>query len=174
MHSFPLIEADLLHADLLNKDTVILDATFTLPNQGRLPRHEFESCHLPGAQFFDIEEIKDTGNPLPHMLPKPEDFATAAGALGIGEDTRVILYDNHRFMASARAWWMFRVFGHDNVRILDGGLARWLQMGYETESLNSSPRPQRQFSARFQKEWVSGFEDLHPVSYTHLTLPTKA
>ncbi len=81
---------------------MILDATFFLPNQGRNAEQEYQNEHLPGARFFDIDQIADRASSLPHMLPSPEFFAASAGALGIANDTHVIAYDNNSFMASAR------------------------------------------------------------------------
>lgn len=128
---------------------VILDASFFLPRQNRNAKQEFNEQHIPGAQFFDIDEIADQQSPLPHTLPNAEQFAEQIGQLGIDNQTCVIVYDNNHFFASARVWWMFRVFGHDNIKVLDGGLRRWEQLGYPTtsEATKSTAKP---FESKFR------------------------
>jgi thiosulfate/3-mercaptopyruvate sulfurtransferase len=125
----------------------ILDATYFLPVQKRDARAEFEQAHIPGAAFFDIDAIADRASALPHMLPDAASFAAGAGALGIGNDSEVVVYDAHGLMSAARAWWMFRAFGHDRVALLDGGLPKWLAEGRPVETGPASPRPRR-FAAR--------------------------
>lgn len=127
-----LVNCDWLRQNLYNPDQVILDATFFLPRQQRDALGEFQRRHIPDAQFFDIDEIADLTSPLPHTLPSAEQFSKQVGELGIGNDTRIIVYDNNHFFASARAWWMFRVFGHAEVKVLDGGLAAWLNRSLPT------------------------------------------
>jgi thiosulfate/3-mercaptopyruvate sulfurtransferase len=105
----------------------VVDATFFLPGAGRDAREEYRRRHIPGAVFFDIDQIRDPENPLPHMLPNPEAFAREVGRLGIGDGAHVVAYDTHGLMSAARAWWMFRVFGHQDVAVLDGGLPQWLR-----------------------------------------------
>ena len=102
-----------------------LDGSWYLPAEGRDAAAEFAAAHVPGGQFFDIDRIADTASPLPHMLPSPADFAAAVGAMGIGEGDRVIVYDSAGLMSAARVWWMFRVFGHAEVAVLDGGFPKW-------------------------------------------------
>lgn len=155
----PLIDAEWLAAHLDDPDLVVLDASFFLPNQGRDAHQEYLAAHLPGAGFFDIDAIADHASPLPHMLPAPDFFAQAAGALGIGPETLVVAYDHNSFMASARVWWTFRVFGHERVRVLDGGLARWRALGLP---LAAGPvaAPPREFAASFHPGWVRGLEEM--------------
>jgi thiosulfate/3-mercaptopyruvate sulfurtransferase len=125
----------------------IIDATWYLPQARRDARAEFARAHLPGAVFFDIDEIADLAPPPPHLLPVAAAFARAVGALGIGSGDRVIAYGARNFIASARAWWTFRVFGHDAVSVLDGGLPKWRAEGRPLESGVPAPPP-RAFSAR--------------------------
>src|SRR4029453_7697175 len=99
----------------------------------RNARAEFEEGHIPGAVFFDIDRIADTSASLPHMLPSPEGFAASVGALGIGSDDRVIVYDVRGTVSAARVWWTFRAFGHQRVAVLDGGLAVWRSQGRPLE-----------------------------------------
>jgi len=130
----PLVSAEWLAERLDSPDLVILDATFFLPTQGRNARDEYLHAHIPGAHFFDIDVVADHTTNLPHMLPMESDFSLAASQLGIEEFTTVVVYDRNDFMASARAWWTFRVFDHDHVLVLDGGLARWQALGLPTRS----------------------------------------
>ncbi|RYU62379.1 3-mercaptopyruvate sulfurtransferase [Methylolobus aquaticus] len=153
-----LLDCEALAACLGTAGTVLLDATFFLPSQGRDAAAEFRAAHLPGAQFFDIDAVADHSTALPHMLPKPAEFAAAVGALGIDNGTHVVAYDANSFMASARAWWMFRVFGHDRVSVLDGGLAAWRARGQPVQSAPSPPVAVRRFEAGFRPELVRDLE----------------
>ena len=150
----PLVSTEWLAAHLSEPDLKVIDATFYLPHLGRDAAAEFAQAHLPGAVFFDIEAIADHANPLPHMLPDAKAFADAVGALGIAAGDRVVAYGGKGLIASARAWWMFRVFGHDRVAVLDGGTARWKQEGRPLESGRPAPAPER-FSATFRPELVA-------------------
>jgi thiosulfate/3-mercaptopyruvate sulfurtransferase len=150
----PLVSTEWLAAHLSEPDLKVIDATFYLPHLQRDAAAEFAQAHLPGAVFFDIEAIADHANPLPHMLPDAKAFADAVGALGIAAGDRVVAYGGKGLIASARAWWMFRVFGHDRVAVLDGGLARWRQEGRRLEAGRPAPAPER-FSATFRPELVA-------------------
>ena len=97
----------------LKPNTVFLDATFHLPNSGRNALDEFNNKHIPNARFFDIDQISDKKSSLPHMLPDEEYFSKMVSSLGIKNDDTVIVYDNSIFFSSARAWWMFKIFGHE-------------------------------------------------------------
>ena len=124
-------------------DLRVLDATWFLPTVQRDARQEYAAAHIPGAVYFDIDRIADPDSPLPHMLPSAERFAAEVGALGIGDGDQVVVYDNNGFSASARAWWMFRVFGHDRVAVLDGGLGRWRAEGRPVDDQPVTPSPRR-------------------------------
>jgi thiosulfate/3-mercaptopyruvate sulfurtransferase len=108
---------------------------------------------MPGAVYFDIDEVKDTRNPLPHMLPSPDDFARAVGALGIGSGDRIVAYGGRYGIASARVWWTFRVFGHDAIAVLDGGFPKWRAEGRALQSGENRPAPGR-FTANYRPELV--------------------
>lgn len=149
----PLIGTDELARHLGAQDLVVVDGSFFLPAQNRDAKAEYRQTHIPGARFFDIDTIADHSSPLPHMLPSPENFAAAVAKLGIGNDTLVVAYDSNDFMASARVWWTFRVFGHDSVAVLDGGLARWLQEGRPVDGENADCRTQN-FEAVFRPQLV--------------------
>lgn len=147
----PLVTTEWLAAHLGEPDLRVVDATSYLPHLKRDARAEFEQVHIPGAVFFDIDAVADHSIPLPHMLPTPAAFAEAVGALGIGRGDRVVAYGGRGLIASARVWWTFRVFGHDQVLVLDGGLAKWRKEGRPVGSGTPSPAPRR-FAATLHKE----------------------
>lgn len=141
-------------AERLNAgDIRVVDATYYLPAQGKNGHAEYERCHITGAVFFDIDAIADTANPLPHMLPSPEKFSARVRKLGLGDGNRIVVYDQHGLMSAARAWWMFRIFGHRDVAVLNGGLPKWLAEGRPTEDL-PPPARERHFTARFDNTRV--------------------
>ena len=120
-----LVSTEWLAAEMGKSDLRIIDATMFLPAHKRDARAEFEAAHIPGAVFFDIEEVSDTANPLPAMLPSPEKFASRCQALGLGDGSRIVVYDNSPLKSAARVWWMLGLFGAHEVAILDGGFAKW-------------------------------------------------
>jgi thiosulfate/3-mercaptopyruvate sulfurtransferase len=156
----PLVSTAWLAEHLGSPDLVVLDGSFFLPNQNRNAQTEYQQAHIPGGLFFDIDAIADHNTALPHMLPTPEDFADAVGKLGIGNETLVVAYDSNFFMASARVWWTFRVFGHDRVAVLDGGMARWQQEGRPVNADSVEAKPQH-FNAGFRPELVRSIEQVH-------------
>jgi len=124
-----LVSTEWLGAELGASDLRVIDATFFLPDSGRDARAEYQAGHIPGAVFFDIEEVSDPGNPLPHMLPSEHKFASRMQSLGLGDGNRFVVYDNSPLHSSARAWWMLRIFGAHYVALLDGGLGKWKAEG---------------------------------------------
>jgi thiosulfate/3-mercaptopyruvate sulfurtransferase len=135
-------------------DISIIDCSWHLPTAKRDPRAEFLVEHIPGAQFFDIDLISDTESPLPHMLPKPEKFASQVRKMGIGDGKKVICYDSVGLFSAARVWWMFKVFGHDDVAVLDGGLRKWKSENLQLEEGPPAKPQERHFTARFQSMMV--------------------
>ncbi|MGZ8916380.1 MAG: 3-mercaptopyruvate sulfurtransferase [Methylobacter sp.] len=152
----------LLRHHLDRSDLVILDATFFLPRQQRNAREEFKLRHIESAQFFDIDNIADPSSTLPHTLPGADQFARQVGRLGIDNDTWVCVYDDNHFFASARAWWMFRVFGHNRVKILDGGLTRWKQLSFPLTDETKKPMP-KTFNAVFRPELFADLEQMRTL-----------
>lgn len=146
-----LVSCEWLHQNLDRHEQVILDASFFLPRQQRNPKEEFKVNHIPGAHFFDIDEIADLQTPLPHTLPSVEQFSRQVGQLGIDNQTDIIIYDENHFFASARAWWMFRGFGYNKVNVLDGGLKRWKQLSYPMSDDMTKPKA-KQFESVFRPE----------------------
>jgi thiosulfate/3-mercaptopyruvate sulfurtransferase len=143
-----LVSTEWLASHLTAPDLRIVDASWYLPFMQRDGKKEYAERHIPGAVYFDIDDISDTESSLPHMLPSPEKFASRMRRLGIGDGNRVVVYDgsdNH--LSAPRAWWMFRVFGHNDVAVLNGGLKKWLAEGRPVEDLPPLPR-ERHFTAR--------------------------
>lgn len=141
-----LKSAEWLAGQLGKKDVAIVDGSYYLPTQKRDAREEYLAAHIPGAVFFDINAVADDSTDLPHMLPGPDQFAEAAGALGISENDTIVIYDGLGFFSAPRVWWTFRIFGARNVFILDGGLPAWKQEGRPTEA-GEVKRPKRTFNA---------------------------
>ena len=129
-----LVSTDWLDARLGEPDLRVVDASWFMPASGRSGRDEYLAAHIPGAVFLDIDALSDRSNPAPHMLPSPEDFGAAMGALGIGRDDCIIVYDNSPIRTAARGWFMLRHFGAENVAILDGGFQKWVAEGKPTEA----------------------------------------
>jgi len=142
-----LIDTASLAAQLGAPDLKVVDATWFLPTIARDAKAEYATAHIPGAVYFDIDEVADEASPLPHMLPDPVKFSSRVRRLGLGDGTRIVIYDNNRYSASARAWWMFRLFGHPDVAVLDGGLAKWRAEGRPVTDEPVVPR-QAHFTAR--------------------------
>jgi thiosulfate/3-mercaptopyruvate sulfurtransferase len=135
-----------LAGHLADPDVVVVDGTWHLPGAGRDARAEYETGHIPGAVFFDIDAIADTTNPLPHMLPTVETFVTAVSALGIDERQKIVCYDGIGMFSAPRVWWTFQVMGAKDVVLLEGGLPRWKAEGRELEA-GTVTRPPRTFNA---------------------------
>jgi len=143
-----LVSTEWLAEHLKAPDLRIVDASWYLPTMSRDGKTEYRDAHIPGAVYFDIDEIADLDIPLPHMLPSPEKFAARMRRLGIGDGNRIVVYDgsdNH--LSAPRAWWMFRVFGHTDVAVLNGGFKKWKAEGRPVEDLPPLPR-ERHFTAR--------------------------
>jgi thiosulfate/3-mercaptopyruvate sulfurtransferase len=129
-----IVQAGWLLAEYQKSDVRVVDATLFLPDHQRNARAEFEAAHVPGAVFLDLDEVTDPSSGLPHMLPLPEKFASRAQAMGLGDGSRIIVYDNSPLKSAARAWWMFQLFGAHSVAVLDGGLDAWKAAGGGLES----------------------------------------
>lgn len=128
-----LVSTEWLAKEMGASDLRIVDATLFL--DARDASADYEADHIPGAVFMDLANLVDTTSPYPLMLPKPEKFASRMQSLGLGDGSRIVLYDNSPFKSAARAWWMLAiVFGAHGVAVLDGGLAKWKAEGRPTES----------------------------------------
>ena len=143
-----LVSTEWLAEHMSAPDIRIVDATSFLPGTGRNAKAEYRACHIPGAIFFDIDDVADDCEDLPHMVPSPEKFASRVRRLGLGDGNRIIVYDaNGGAMAACRVWWMFRLFGHEDVAVLNGGLPKWLAEDRPTDDMPPVP-PERHFTAR--------------------------
>ncbi|WP_145110690.1 3-mercaptopyruvate sulfurtransferase [Cereibacter sediminicola] len=130
-----LVSTDWLAAHLRDPDLRILDGSWYLPQENRDPRAEYEAEHIPGARFFDIDEIADLRSALPHMAPPPEKFISRMRAMGIGDGHQVVIYDGSGLRSAARVWWTFRLMGKTDVAVLDGGLPKWKAEGHPVEDM---------------------------------------
>ena len=130
-----LVSTAWLDAHLKDPDLRVIDASWYLPAMGRDARAEYEAGHIPGARFFDIEEISETRSPLPHMAPPVEKFISRMRAMGIGDGHQVVIYDGAGLYSAARVWWLFRLMGKTDVAVLDGGLPKWRAEGRPVDDL---------------------------------------
>lgn len=130
-----LVSTDWLARHLNDPDLRILDASWHMPATGRDARAEYEAEHIPGARFFDIDEISDQRSALPHMAPTPEKFISRMRAMGIGDGHQVVVYDSKNIWSAPRVWWTFRLMGKTDVAVLDGGLPKWKAEGRPLEDM---------------------------------------
>lgn len=150
----PIVSTDWLAGQINSPDIRVVDASWYLPASRRDPHAEFFAAHIPGAVFLDLDRVSDRSSPLPHMMPSPEEFAREVGGLGIGNHHHVVGYDGSGAnLSAARVWYMFRVFGHNRVSVLDGGMVKWKQEGRPLES-GEAPATQARFTARFNPGMV--------------------
>lgn len=136
-----LVTTKWLAKNVNDPNTIVLDGTYHLPTAGRNAKTEFLSQHIEGAVFFDIDDICDKDSSLPHMLPSADLFSKKVGDLGIANGMHIVVYDVYGMQSAARTWWMFKVFGHDKVSILSGGLPKWIKEGNTASSVPSVLTP---------------------------------
>jgi len=130
-----LVSTDWLAAHLKDPDLRIFDASWHMPDSGRDARAEYEAAHIPGARFFDIDEISDHRSELPHMAPPVEKFISRMRAMGVGDGHQVVVYDTVGIFSAARVWWLFRLMGKTDIAVLDGGLPKWQAEGRPVEDM---------------------------------------
>ncbi len=130
-----LVSTQWLAAHLKDPDLRILDASYYLPDMGRDAKAEYAEAHIPGARYFDIDDVSDARSDLPHMAPTTEKFMSRLRAMGVGDGHQVVVYDGAGLFSAARVWWLFRLMGKEDVAVLDGGLPKWLAEGRETEDM---------------------------------------
>jgi thiosulfate/3-mercaptopyruvate sulfurtransferase len=155
----PLVSTDWLAAHLDDPRVRVVDASFKMPGILPLPKDDYLAAHIPGAVFFDVDAVSDHGNPLPHMFPHAEQFGRDVGGLGIGNDDTVVVYDAGGWVAGPRVWWMFLSYGHDKVRVLDGGLKKWRAEDRPVQSGAVTPKPAI-FRASFDPKRVRTIEQM--------------
>jgi thiosulfate/3-mercaptopyruvate sulfurtransferase len=164
----PLVSPSWLASRLQDPNTIILDAT--LPPVGITPpvdtRASYFEGHIPGALFFDIEELSDHATSLPHMLPTPEDFSRSMSALGVADNSTIVIYEQQGVFSAPRAWWMLRTLGAQQVYVLDGGLRAWTDAGLRTES-GLVQRTPATFRATLNREAVKNLSQLKEKIVNH-------
>ena len=148
-----LVSTDWLVQHLKDPDLRVLDASWYLPDAGRDPKAEYDAAHIPGARFFDIDDISDARSDMPHMAPPAEKFMSRMRALGVGDGHQVIVYDGAGLLSAARVLWLFRLMGQENVAVLDGGLPKWQAEGHPVEDMPPIARD-RHMTVRFQNHLV--------------------
>ena len=157
--SSPLVSTAWLAERIGQPDLRIIDASWYLPAMNRDGRREFEQDHIPGAVFFDLDEISDPSSDLPHMLPDPAGFGSAVAALGIDDSDEIIVYDGAGLFSAPRVWWMLRIFGARHVHVLDGGLPKWKAEGRPLEQ-GATSRAKSHFAATFDETAVAAMADV--------------
>ena len=155
----PLVTAAWLAAHVGASGLVVLDGSWHMPDAGRDAKAEYAAAHIPGAAFFDIDAVADHATDLPHMLPQPADFATAARRLGVDPDSTVVVYDTVGIFSAPRVWWTFRTMGCDKVFVLDGGLPAWIAEGHPVETGWTEP-PHGAFKAHPRPQLVASLADV--------------
>uniref|UniRef100_UPI003B525892 3-mercaptopyruvate sulfurtransferase n=1 Tax=Roseovarius indicus TaxID=540747 RepID=UPI003B525892 len=158
-----LVSTDWLAAHMKDPDLRILDGTYFLPGIDRDPRAEYAETHIPGARFFDIDEISDQRSELPHMAPPVEKFMSRMRAMGVGDGHQVVVYDTHGLFSAARVWWLFKLMGQNDVAVLDGGLPKWVSEGRETEDMEPIIRD-RHMTVRRQAHMVKDVTQVSAAS----------
>ena len=157
-----LVTTDWLANELGASDLRVVDATYVDAALGRDPAAEYERAHIPGAVFMNLGELRDTDSDLPMTLPSPEKFASRMQSLGLGDGSRIVLYDASPWRTSARAWWMLRFFGAHDVAILDGGLAKWKAEGRDLASGREQLR-HRHFTVWADRKGVRTLDQMKAV-----------
>ena len=148
-----LVSTDWLAAHIKDPDLRILDASWYLPDADRDAHAEYKAAHIPGARFFDIEEISDARSDLPHMAPPVEKFMSRMRSMGVGDGHQIVVYDGAGLLSAARVWWLFRLMGHRDVAVLDGGLPKWQAEGRAVEDMAPIVKD-RHLTVRFQNHLV--------------------
>ena len=148
-----LVSTDWLAEHMKDPDLRILDASTYLPGVDRDGRTEYDAVHIPGARFFDIDDVSDGRSDLPHMVPPIEKFMSRVRAMGVGDGHQIVVYDGSGLFSAARVWWLFRLMGQNNIAVLDGGLPKWIAEGREVEDLAPVIRD-RHMTVRFQNQMV--------------------
>jgi thiosulfate/3-mercaptopyruvate sulfurtransferase len=159
MTSHNFVSTDWLAQHLREPGMGLIDASWRLPPTPRIGAEKFKAGHIPGAVFFDIDGIADTSTDLPHMLPDPVAFSSAMRKLGLGDGMKMIVYDSFGLMSAARVWWTLRAFGVSDVRILEGGLPKWIKEGRPLEEGAVTPQL-RHFTTRLDHSFVASLTDV--------------
>jgi thiosulfate/3-mercaptopyruvate sulfurtransferase len=155
----PMVSTAWLAERLGSAEIRIVDATWFMPGDGRTGRETYAAGHIPGAVFFDIDYLSDEKNPLPHMLAPAPKFSSRMRKLGLGDGNLIVVYDGAGIYSAARAWWMLRAMGHEDVAVLDGGLPKWRHDGHPVEDMEARPFP-RHFTPRPNNALIRHFDQM--------------
>lgn len=158
-----IVETEWLMSHLNAPDLVVFDASWHLPTAGRNPKAEFLAEHIPGALFFDIDDLSDEKSSLPHMLPSTVKFASRMKKMGVGDGMRIVVYDTAGLFSAARAWWTFRYMGHEDVAVLNGGLKKWKLEGRPLEDGPPMKRSERHYTPRANAELLRDLDDMRAL-----------
>lgn len=159
----PLVTSEWFAREGDAADVVLFDASTYLPNEAKSGHEEYLKAHIPGARFFDIDAFSDPDTPLPHTVPSQGRFARLIGAQGVDNASRVVVYDQKGLFSAARAWWLFRYFGHERVAVLDGGLPKWLAEGRPSETGEPAAVTERTFETNVHTRRLRGLGDVLEV-----------
>ena len=172
----PLVTTDWLAGELGKPGLAVFDATKYLPNEDKDGKAEFLKAHIPGARYFDIDEVADTDTDLPHMVPTPGRFAKLMAAMGVGNATRIVFYDQKGLASAARGWWLMGLFGHDQAAVLDGGLPKWVREGRATEAGAPAAAIPATFLPEYRATRLRGVGDImgNVASRSELVLDARA
>ena len=160
----PMVTAAWLKDNITQPDLSVVDATWYMPapdTDGKA-KSEFATSHIPGSVFFDIDDVADPNAPLAHTLPDSIVFSSKVRALGLGDGRRLVIYDRNGFAASARTWWMFRVMGFDDVRVLDGGWTAWIDAGGEVETESAAPIDSH-FTPHMRGDLIKSIDEMRTI-----------
>lgn len=168
MTDSPLVSAEWLMENIDAPDLRVIDASWypSWASPSNAGRDTYARGHIPGAVYFDIDEIADTTSDLPHMMPDSVKFSSRIRKLGVGDGNRIVVYDANDFFASARVWWMFRHMGHKDVYVLDGGLRAWQGAGGELEDLPPVVTGGRHFTPRVRSDLIKTMEQMQTLAAT--------
>ena len=155
-----LVSTEWLAAELGKPDLIVFDTTKYLPNEPFDGKAKFLEAHIPGARFFDIDEVADPDATLPHMIPSAARFEKLMGKLGVSNTSRIVFYDQKGLQSSARGWWLMRLFGHMNAAVLDGGLPKWVKEGRAVETGEAKAPAPTTYVADFIASRVLGIGDM--------------
>lgn len=155
-----IVETDWLAEHMNAPDLLIFDGSWHLPNSGRDAKTEYLAEHIPGALFFDIDDLVDEKSSLPHMLPSTVKFSSRMKKMGVGDGMRIVVYDTYGLFSAARVWWTFRAMGHNDVAVLNGGLKKWKAEGRPLEDGPTVPRTSRHFTPLQNSELIRDLDDM--------------
>jgi thiosulfate/3-mercaptopyruvate sulfurtransferase len=158
-----IVDTDWLAAHLDAPDLVVFDGSWHLPTTGRDPKAEYLAGHVPGALFFDIDDLTDEKSSLPHMLPSTVKFASRMKKMGVGDGIRIVVYDTQGLFSAARVWWTFRAMGHEDVAVLNGGLKKWSAEERELEDGPPRKRPECHYTPLLNASLVRDMYDMKDV-----------